>query len=149
MIIIKFPGTDQNAALRVLSNADIQDAVFATENHFKTKKMEISTTTIEAYEDENTTQVMFRALRNPDNPDQPFATSVDELRSLLTRDEKDILVEQYNEFEKEVSPSTETLTNAEMDDLFATLKKKPETGSALNSATLRKLIIYLASLPQT
>lgn len=147
--IIKFPGTEQNAALRALSNADLQEAAFATENHFKSKNIEITTTTIEAFEDENTTQIMFRALRNPDDPDQPFAKSVDELRSLLTRDEKDILVEQYNEFEKEVSPSAENLTNAEMDDLFEQLKKKPETGKGLSSATLRKLIVFLASRLQT
>ena len=92
--IIRFPGTEQKAALRALSNADLQEAAFATENHFKSKNIEITTTTIEAYEDENTTQILFRALRNPDDPDQPFAKSVDELRSLLTRDEKDYLAEQ-------------------------------------------------------
>lgn len=146
---IKFPGMDQNVALRVLSNADVQDALFATENHFKQHKIEVSATTVEAYEDENTTQILFRALRDPQDYDRPFVKDVDELRRMLTRDEKDLLVEQYNAFEKEVSPSAVTLSDAEMDDLFGRLKKTPEIGNDLSFSTLKRLIVYLASRQQS
>lgn len=142
---IKFPGTDQDMVLRVLSNAEIQEALFATENRFKAKKIKISSTTVEAYEDENATQILFRALRDPQDPDRPFAENADELRKLLTRDEKDILVDAYNGLEKEVSPSVTKLSEKELEDLFEGLKKTPENGNNLSFSTLKRLIIYLAS----
>lgn len=143
--IIKFPGTDQDVALRVLSNAEVQDALFATEDHFKQRKIEVSATTVEAYEDENTIQILARALRDPKDLKQPLAADVDQLREIITLEEKNDLVREYDAFEIEVSPSTETIEDDELDRIFDEVKKKPETGSELNTYTLRKLIIYLAS----
>lgn len=146
--VIKFPGADQDVAIQALSNADLQDSLFATENYFRDKDIEVGSTTIEAYEDENSTQILFRALRDPEEPSRPFASTVDQLRNLISRDEKDILIEQYNDFEKEVSPKERDLSEDEMDALFEELKKTPETGNDLSSAMLKRLIVYLASRPQ-
>ena len=63
--------------LRVLSNAERQDAVFAAEEHFKSRKIEIAATCLDAYEDERTTQLLFRALRDCDNSENTFASSAD------------------------------------------------------------------------
>lgn len=143
--IIRFPGTEHDVALRVLSNAELQDALFATEDLFRKKNIVIGSTTIEAYEDEHTTQILYRALRDPRDPEKPFAESVDELRSLLTREEKDLLVARYNDFEKEVSPAPDMLTEEEMDGLLDEIKKKPEAGNGLSFSTLKRLTIYSAS----
>jgi len=143
--LIKFPGTDHDVALRVLSNAEVQEALFATEGRFKQKKIEVSATTVEAYEDENTIQILTRALRDPKDPEQPFAANVDQLREMITLEEKNDLVREYDAFENEVSPSAKTIDDDELDRIFDEVKKKPETGSSLNIYTLRKLIIYLAS----
>ncbi len=139
---IPFPGTDQDVALQVLSNAEKQDALFATEDLFKKKGIRISTTTVEAYEDENATQILARALRDPQDPETPFSGNADELRTLLTTGEKDLLVEAYDSFEKEVSPSAKDLTEAELEELVDTLKKTPGFGSSLSSPTLRQLTMY-------
>lgn len=143
--IIKFPGTDQDVALHVLSNGQIQESLFATEDRFKQRKIEVSSTTVEAYEDENTIQILARALRDPGDPKKPFAANVDQLRGMITLEEKNALVAEYNAFEAEVSPLAETISDSDLDRIFDEVKKKPETGNGLNIYTLRKLIIYLAS----
>ena len=102
--VIQFPGTEQAIVLRLLSNGQIQQALFATEKYFKKKEIELTLNTSEAYGDENTTQMLALALRDPEDPSKPFAEGADELRGLLTTAEKDILVQQYNNFEKETSP---------------------------------------------
>lgn len=145
--IVKFPGTDQDVAVRIMSNAERQEALFATEDRFKQKKIEVSTTTVEAYDDENTTQILARALRDPDDPEKPFAKNADQMRDLLNLKEKNALVAEYNAFEDEASPVAETISDEDLDRIFDEVKKKPETGSDLSISTLRKLIIYLASRP--
>ena len=147
--VIKFPGTDQDVALRVLNNSETQEALFATERHFRDKEIEVTLTTAEAFEDENTTQILFRALRNAEDPSEPLAASPDELRRALTREEKDHLVELYLEFEKEISPSAANMSEEEMEALFEDLKKTPELGNNLSSGTLKRLIGYLASRPSS
>ena len=120
---IRFPGTDQDAGLRVLTNAERQQALFATEDHFRKHGIEFSAATVEAFEDENTTQMLALALRDPVQTDRTFAAGADELRGLLTRDEKNELVAAYEEFEQEVSPSASDLTGEELDELLEALKK--------------------------
>jgi hypothetical protein len=123
--IVKFPGTDQDVALRVLSSEELQEVAFATEKLFADKNIKVTATTIGAYEDENTTQILFRALRDPIDPDQPFAKDVDELRRLLVAGEKDILVELYSAFEQETSSFEITVSEEEEDGPFEKSKQNP------------------------
>ena len=53
---IKFPGSEDDITMQILSNADIQDAVFVAERRFKGDEMPVVTSTLDAYEDERTTQ---------------------------------------------------------------------------------------------
>lgn len=146
---IKFPGTDNEVVLRVLSNAERQDAVFAAEEHFKSRKIEIAATCLDAYEDERTTQLLFRALRDCDNSENTFASSADSLRENLTREEKEFLTSEYTTFEQECSPAIEKMSDEDFEKLWEELKKNPEPVlSFLNSGTLRRLIIFLASRQQ-
>jgi hypothetical protein len=147
--VIKFPGTDQDVALRVLTNAETQAALFEAETYFKKRGIEINSATIEAFTDEHTTRQLAFALRDPDNPDIPFSQNADELRSLLVTAEKDILVEEYSAFEEEASPSPDNLSEEEMDRILEEVKKKPETGNALSISLLRKLFIYSVNRPST
>lgn len=142
---INFPGTEKPAALQVLSNQDFQDAVFAAELKFKSSDIAVTPSTLDAYEDERTTQVLFRALRDPDDPSKSFAGSVDELRKLVSKEEKEILVDEYNSFERESSPRFSQLSEEEFEKLWSDVKKSPQMfSSSLSSGTLRGLINYLA-----
>ncbi len=146
--VIKFPGSDEDVALQVLSNHDIQEAVFAAENLFKRAGMEITGSTMDAYEDERTTQILFRALRDPADPKKPFASNVDELRKGLTKAEKEVLVREYYDHERECSPDFAHIPDEEFEEIWAELKKNPQTLSSVSSSTmLRGLLTYLASLP--
>ncbi|MBN2427106.1 MAG: hypothetical protein JXK94_02090 [Deltaproteobacteria bacterium] len=143
---IPFPGTDQEVTLRVLSNAELQEAHFAAERHFKKAEIEPGMTTIDAYEDEKTTQILFRALRDPEEPANGIASSASEFRGLLNRQEKDALVDEYTAFEMECSPRTEDMTEQEIGSLIEDVKKNPQTlGSVSNITTARKLIAFLVS----
>lgn len=148
--VLKFPGTDEDVAVRVLSAQEIQDSVFAAETLFKKAEVDVSASTLDAYEDERTTQILWRALRDPENQKEPFAATVAELRKGLTRAEKSILADLYNEFEKECSPDFMAMTDTEFEELFETVKKNPEQlTSNLSSPMLRGLLRYLASRPST
>lgn len=148
---IKFPGTDQDVALKVLSTSEIQEADFATERLFKKESIDTSMSTVDAYEDEKTTQLLFRALRDPEDESKNLAKDIDEFRKQITRDEKDILVEAYVAFEKECSPSPDNMTEEEMETLMDELKKRPEeiAGGVLNISIARRLIISLVNQLQT
>ncbi len=145
--VIDFPGSDRKVGLRVLTNAESQAAFFAAAEHFEKRGVEIGADTIEAFEDEHTVQQLALALRDPDDPDTAFAKNADQLRALITRDEKSALVDEYTAFEQEVSPRAENLSEQELDELLDRLKKKPETLSILNTFTLRRLLAYSVGRP--
>lgn len=142
--VISFPGTSEEIVVSVLSEGARQDAQFATEQYFKRKDIEISMSTVDAYEAEKTLQMLYRALS--DQEGKPLARTVDEFRGLITIDEKDRLVEEYLSFEKECSPDPETMSEAELEELCDEIKKKPEMiGSFSNIGTARQLISYMVN----
>jgi hypothetical protein len=147
--LLDFPGTQTKVALRVLSQQDLQLAAFATERLFKSEKIELNMASANEYDQEKATQILFLALRDPEHLDQPVATSITEFRKLLTKDEKEFLIDEYLTFEKDVSPSPETLSGDEFDRVVSDLKKKPDsiTSSNFSTAMLKKLITTLASQP--
>ncbi len=146
--VLDYPGVEGlQVALRVLSNQEIQDAILAAEQLFKERGLEITDSNRDAYSDERATQVLARALREPENPNKPFAASAKELRGLLEKEEKDLLLQEYYDFEQAVSPRINRMTEEEFEELWSSLKKSPELSSALNSCTLSGLITYLASRP--
>jgi hypothetical protein len=142
---IKFPGTDSDVALRILTEAERQESVFAAENHFKKKKIEYSVATSDEMEMETDTQILFRALRNPDNLSKSLAGSADELRGMIEENEKQILISQYIAFEQECSPNPKQLDAEELDSLIEGVKKNPEMiiGSVSNIVIARQLITIL------
>lgn len=145
--IIKYPGTSEDIVIRVLSEGARQEAQFAAEHQFKSKDVEISMSTVDAYEAEKTLQMLYRALSDQDG--KPLARTITEFRQLITIDEKNILVDEYLAFEKECSPNPETLSQSEMEQLVEEIKKKPEIlGNFSSIAMLRQLTSYLVNRPQ-
>ena len=86
---IPFPGVPgSEVAFRVISIQEVQDAIFETEQYFRRLKIDVSQSSIDAYEDERSTQVLWRALRDPDDPSKPAAPSAAVLRRSLSKEEK-------------------------------------------------------------
>jgi hypothetical protein len=141
---IKYPGTSEDIVLSVLSEGARQDAQFAAEHHFKSKGVDVSMSTVDAYEAEKTLQMLYRALSDPEG--KPLARTVDEFRRSITIDEKDLLVDQYLDFEKECSPNPEEMSEGELEALWNEIKKKPEIlGNSFSIGTARQLIFYLVN----
>jgi len=144
---VKFPGTDINVVLRILSNQEIQDAVFAAEKLFDLAKLEVKGSSLDAYEDERSTQILFRALRDPEDPTKSFSATVAELRNLVSRAEKDVLISLYGEFERECSPGFSGMSNEEFEEIWEAVKKNAQILSSISDlSTLKGLLLYLASL---
>jgi hypothetical protein len=147
---LKFPGAEDDIVLKVLSNADIQEAVFAAERRFKDEEIIVSDSTRDAYGDERTTQILFRALRDPRDIKKPLFSSADELRKLLTKEEKEALACEYDAFQQECAPQLDKMTDKEFDELWEALKKNPETVSSfLSSGVQKRLLLYLAARQST
>ena len=147
---IKYPGTEKDIALKALSNAELQEAVFAAERHFQKENISTAGSSQDAYADERTTQILFRALRDPEDTKKPVASSADELRKALKPAEKDWLVAEYNAFQEECAPQLKEMTDEQFEEIWASLKKSPETvSSCLSSGALKRLLLYLASRPES
>lgn len=150
--IIRFPGTDEDIGVTVLSEAEIQDATFETERLFKENGIEISASTLNTYNSELATRILFRVLvdvnkKMSDGQPEQFFNSIIEFKKLLTRDAKGILIEEYNAFEDECSPSPLKMGDDDFERLFESLKKNPKViGRDLSFRMLKGLIIYLAGL---
>ena len=148
--LVPFPGTTTNVALKILSQHDLQMAAFDTEKLFTNSKIDLNMGTATEYDQEKATQILWRALRDPEDLVKPLCASITEFRKLLSRAEKEQLIDEYLTFEKDVSPRAETLSNEEFDKLVSDLKKKPDLTvlSSLNTQMLKRLIITLASQPK-
>jgi hypothetical protein len=143
--LMPWPGTDRQILMRILSQADLQEAEFATERLFTSEKISVNLVTSDEYEAERATQTLYRVLRDPEKRTDPICPTITEFRRLLTRREKQVLIDEYLTFEKDVSPRPENLSDDEFDRILAELKKTPDmiTSASYSTATLKKLITCL------
>jgi hypothetical protein len=141
---------DVEFGLRILTEQDYLQAQIATEQAMKSAGMELSVSTAEMFESEKASQLLVRALIDPDSG-KPVADSAKALREALSREDKAALVEAYLEHEKSFSPSELTLSEEEFSSLLDEVKKNPLTKRLRDSSseTLRRLITSLVAQPAT
>lgn len=147
--LIKWPGSDTQVALRIISEQARMEASFATERLFKSEKIENNLMTADQYDTEKVIQILFRALRCPDDLDKPVFPSITEFRKALTREDMRLLIAEYTGFENECSPSPENLSDEDFDKIFREVKKNAATTTSNigSMSTLRRLIITLVDQP--
>lgn len=98
-------------------------------------------------EDETWYQVLWRALRDPDDPNLPLARDVDELRDLIGDEERDELATAYGDFEEEVNPigAARPISEAEFEAIVEAIKKNdPARGISFGSVTLWRCLVSMA-----
>lgn len=137
--VINFPGSDEKVALVLLSSEDLTDCKVKSQDYIEQKHINDDT-----YRDlEHQSQIIYKALRNKDNLDEKVADSIDEIRKLRA-DEIQYLMIEYNNFQQDVSP----LLNAISDEQFEELKKTlgEMKLSDLNGESLLALRNFLLSL---
>ncbi len=148
--IITWPGTNNAIGITVLTEAESQSAHFETELMFKQKGIEFSAANVDEYQSEESTQILARALVDPEAKDKNgdpvrIFKSADELRGLIAHpDIKAALIQEYNDWQTECSPKIESMTEEQYDALFSEVKKNASCLNSLSLRTLRGLIIYLA-----
>lgn len=135
----ELPFLGEKIRLRLLSEAEIQkcrtDAKrYADENGLDEESKDI----------EDVLRQLFTALSDEDG--KPCAKNMDSFRELLTRVEREFLVEEYLLLEQECLPSVPGMDKAEFEEILAEVKKSPDSVmNASNIGTLRRLIRYLDS----
>ncbi len=141
---------DKNAGIKVviktLTEQDFSEAKRETDKLFKDRK--IGAENADAYEAEFETQLLHRAIFDPENEDKPLC-SITEFRGLLRPEIKDALAEKLDNLHEENSPDPDKLSDEKYNAVVAEVKKNAEKAvmniSSIN--TLKRLIVTLASQP--
>jgi len=143
-----WPGSEDVVYIRVLSKAELQEASFAAAARFRAKNADIAVYNVDVYKDEETIQILWRALSDADG--RPIGANVDAFRALLTTDVQTELAAAYAAHETENSPDPERMSDEDYARLEAELKKKPEAiiGSVSNIVVARRLLRSLVSPPE-
>lgn len=123
------------AALEEMKSAGHEDATVANSEYFEQAKA---------------TQLLFRAVVDPASGKRLCETAED-LRAVISRSEKALLVERYMDHERDYSPAEWNMGEKEFAALLEEVKKTPETThlNDFGSVTLRKLVRSLASQPSS
>lgn len=134
--------------LRVLSEQDYLEAGLATESAMKDAGVEFSVSTSDLFEAEKSSQLLLRAMIDPESG-KPVASSATELREALSRNDVAVLIDAYLDHEKSISPSERNMTEADLLGILEEVKKTPQkaTLSGLSSAMLKRLITISVSQP--
>lgn len=142
---IMWPGTDISVTVRVLNEQDQLDATLATDKIFQLAGSKVERENIEAYEAEKNDQLLFRAIRDPED-DTPVASSITAFRQLLSEGIRKVLLDEVYTFQEENSPSPYNMDSEAYDAVLQAVKKNAErTVTNLSSVLLaRRLIISLA-----
>jgi hypothetical protein len=151
--VVDWPGLDgETIGITVLTEAETQEAQFAAERLFKDESIEVNAMTVGAYTSEANTQILFRALVNPqkktkDGDYERIFSSVDQFRGLVRREAKEVLIDAYNAFEEECSPSPKKMSDEDLQALLDDAKKNSGMpGNDLSFSTLRQLITFTVNL---
>lgn len=142
---IRFPGTDRDIDITILTDAEEQAAEFAAERLFVAEKIAIAFHNADQYANELTLQKLYRSLKLSGS-DDPLEPSITEFKSHITPIERDLLVDEFNAFCEQFNPSPRTMGDEEFDALVENLKKNAgmTIGKISSFATLKRLALYLA-----
>jgi len=129
--------------LRLLSEAEIQQCRVESQSYAKKKELDEENEAIE-----NALRQLFVALS--DQEGNRCAENIDSFRKLLTRVDREYLVEEYLLLEKDSWPSLPGMERPEFEEILEAVKKSPDSVlNSSNTSTLRRLIGYLESRRQS
>jgi hypothetical protein len=125
--------------IRLLSEAEMQQARMEAQAFVKKNSLDEESEMIE-----KAMRQLFMALS--DEEDNKCTETIDSFRKLITRGEREYLIEEYLFLEQECMPSVPGMDNAEFQDILEEVKKSPDSVlNAGNIYTLKRLISYLES----
>lgn len=145
--IIKYPGTDHDISMRILTIGEDSAAQYAAEKYFKDLGIKNDHIGLHAtYLEERTWQRLYRVFRNVDNGN-PLATTAEIFKDFLTAGVATILINTYEVFEMDMSPNPVNLTDDELTAIMELLKKNPKamSGGNYSTNTQKQVITSLAN----
>lgn len=128
--------------IRSLTSTQVLECRAAAFAELERQRLPVNTFTLDALEEELLTQIIFRVVRNPEEPKQPFALSVDDLRDNSTPDERAAMFRVYEEHRAKVDPDPDRMEPDSLEALVDAIKKKgPMVLRQLGRATLERLLL--------
>jgi hypothetical protein len=147
--VVNFPGTQAPVGLWVLRHLENTQARLACLKYVE-KTLEASLLDVERDTDivreETRVQVLFRALRDPEQPERAFAAEPGELRELLTGDQRDALWQLYLEWVDERSPIRRFQSAEEVDAFIDAVGKGSIETTTLGDYDIGSLLFALRRL---
>jgi hypothetical protein len=126
---------------RLLSEAEIQQSQVDAHAYATLKRL-----TDEGKAVESILRQLFMSVTDHDG--NKLAENMDCFRDLLTRVDREYLVEEYLYLEAESMPTNPGMEPIEFNEILAQVKKSPDSIlNASNISTLRRLVRYLESQP--
>lgn len=152
----KIPGTDIGVVIRALMGSEKQECLGEANKRFADLGIPPEMRSYTDFEDEICWQILARVLRDPDDESKSIAKDVDELRDLMTIDERDVLMTEFLDLEERCNPDPALMPEIWHDQISATLKKKrthslDSLGELLNfgSRALASYMLTSAFQPST
>jgi len=128
--------------MRSLSRADIQECLGGAIARFSSLGIPYdSPFLVDHLQDELLNQMLYRALRDPDDPERTAAGDASELRDHLSPPEQAALYDQYDAAFGDVDPDASTLTAMQWDQIADAVKKKDV--KSLRRCDWSELVSYL------
>lgn len=146
-----WPGhPEMRLKIRTLTCSQVLECMAAAEQAFKEAGITDSVLNTDAKEEEIATQVLFRVLRDFEDPKKPFAVDVADLRENMTPDARAELMNQFNEHRRATDPWPDELGAEVMTSIAAAIKKKDRKGvRSFGSAALSTWLLTTADPPET
>lgn len=145
-----WPGLDLACKLVVLSCSEVADCHAEAVGFFARKKIPLDMFSVQLFQDEQMTQLLFRGVRDPEDVEKPFAESADDLRENLDVDQRAAMFDIYRDFQLSIDPSPDEMDQELLKEIIELLKKKDETGwRAFGPRTLWRCLLTMANPPST
>ena len=133
---------------QVLRNDESQAAQAQAFKHFR-ETLELDPTlalNLQTFRDEQATQILALAMRDPEDPDLPLASNAADLRAATDQDDRASLIAQYVDLMDETDPDPGTLSPEVEREILALVKKKDGSGlAAFGSRTLASFLLSMGS----
>lgn len=132
--------------IRTLTCSQVLECRAAAEEELKGRGVADTVLNADAKEEEIATQILFRVLRDFDDPRKPFAVDAQDLRDNMTPDARAEMIVQFNEHRQATDPWPDELGGETLAAIEAAIKKKDRKGlRSFGSAVLSTLLLTIAN----
>lgn len=136
---------DVSVGLRILTEADALAAQIGSYQSLAALDLKLTVETADLADTDSNSQLLVLAIVDIETR-TPLFKSAEQLREVLSREQRRFLIAEYLEHEQEYSPFPgKNMPDGEFNALLESLKKTPSIADlrGLSSATLRRLVLSL------